>query len=90
MGRSGGRSPGRVAAPSSWSRLKRNRLEPVTRASAEERTQFRDEHPDWELAGEEITRTFRFADFSEAMAFVTRVALAAEAADHHPDIDIRW
>ena len=30
------------------------------------------------------------ADFVEAMGFVTRVALVAEKAFHHPDIDIRW
>jgi pterin-4a-carbinolamine dehydratase len=40
--------------------------------------------------GEEIGRTFEFSDFGEAMGFVARVALAAERADHHPDIDIRW
>jgi 4a-hydroxytetrahydrobiopterin dehydratase len=32
-----------------------------------------------------IFRTFSFKNFSEAFAFMTRVALAAEAADHHPD-----
>ena len=37
-----------------------------------------------------MTRTFTFGNFGEAMAFVTRIALAAEALDHHPDIDIRW
>jgi 4a-hydroxytetrahydrobiopterin dehydratase len=37
-----------------------------------------------------MRRTFEFADFGEAMGFVTTVALAAESADHHPDIDIRW
>ena len=37
-----------------------------------------------------MMRTYTFDDFGEAMAFVTRTALAAEALDHHPDIDIRW
>lgn len=32
-----------------------------------------------------ITRSFRFAGFGEAFAFMTRVALAAERADHHPE-----
>ena len=32
-----------------------------------------------------ITRTFTFADFNEAFGFMTRVALAAEKADHHPE-----
>jgi 4a-hydroxytetrahydrobiopterin dehydratase len=47
-------------------------------------------HPDWSWADTEITRTFEFADFNESIGFVTRVAMAAEKADHHPDIDIRW
>ncbi len=47
-------------------------------------------HPAWELDDNSIVRSFRFADFVEAMGFVTRVALLAEKADHHPDIDIRW
>ena len=32
-----------------------------------------------------IRRTFHFKDFSEAFGFMTRVALAAETADHHPE-----
>jgi 4a-hydroxytetrahydrobiopterin dehydratase len=32
-----------------------------------------------------IAREFKFKDFSAAFAFMTRVALAAEKADHHPD-----
>jgi 4a-hydroxytetrahydrobiopterin dehydratase len=32
-----------------------------------------------------ITRDFKFKDFSEAFGFMTRVALLAQAADHHPD-----
>lgn len=35
--------------------------------------------------GKAIRRTFTFADFSAAFAFMTRVALLAETADHHPD-----
>ncbi len=47
-------------------------------------------HPGWALEGGMIRRTFGFPDFRAAMAFVSRVADAAEAADHHPDIDIRY
>jgi 4a-hydroxytetrahydrobiopterin dehydratase len=54
------------------------------------RNRFLTDHPDWKLDGASITRTFVFVDFNEAMGFVNRVALAAEVADHHPDIDIRW
>jgi 4a-hydroxytetrahydrobiopterin dehydratase len=41
--------------------------------------------PDWTLDGEHLRRTFRFRDFVEAFAFMTRVALLAERADHHPE-----
>lgn len=43
--------------------------------------------PHWshDAAEDKITRQFRFDDFSEAFAFMTRVALLAEKADHHPD-----
>jgi 4a-hydroxytetrahydrobiopterin dehydratase len=46
--------------------------------------------PGWERAGDEIVKTFELPTFPEAIAFVTRIADKAEAADHHPDIDIRW
>ena len=55
-----------------------------------QRREFADAHPDWALHGESIVRTFEFANFGEAMGFVTSVAIAAERAFHHPDIDIRW
>jgi len=43
--------------------------------------------PGWTLTddGLAITRRFKFADFREAFAFMTQVALAAERADHHPE-----
>jgi 4a-hydroxytetrahydrobiopterin dehydratase len=44
----------------------------------------------WQRNGEIISRTFQFKDFAVAMEFVNAVALAAEEAQHHPDIDIRW
>ncbi|MFQ5948272.1 MAG: 4a-hydroxytetrahydrobiopterin dehydratase, partial [Acidimicrobiia bacterium] len=62
----------------------------ATPLDAEQRSQFASAHAAWSRDGEKITRTFQFVDFAEAMGFVTRVALAAEAVDHHPDIDIRW
>lgn len=46
--------------------------------------------PDWSELGEAIQRTFAFKTFAEAMAFVNRVAAAAETANHHPDILIRY
>ena len=44
----------------------------------------------WELVRKEIRRTFQLTDFVHAMGFVNSVALLAEKANHHPDIDIRW
>jgi 4a-hydroxytetrahydrobiopterin dehydratase len=41
---------------------------------------------DWRREGDEIIRDWKFGDLSEAMAFVNRVAEAAEEANHHPDI----
>ncbi|GMU78655.1 MAG: putative pterin-4-alpha-carbinolamine dehydratase [Acidimicrobiia bacterium] len=46
--------------------------------------------PGWERAGETITRTFELATFPAAIDFVVRIAAAAEAANHHPDLDIRY
>ena len=37
-----------------------------------------------------LIRTIRFEDFSEAFAFLTRVALHAEKADHHPEFTSVW
>jgi 4a-hydroxytetrahydrobiopterin dehydratase len=48
--------------------------------------------PEWTLAADRttITRDLRFADFSTAFAFMTAVALDAQAADHHPDWSNSW
>ena len=54
------------------------------------RAAFIEKHGEWAMQGESISRTFIHRDFNESMGFVNRVALAAEVANHHPDIDIRW
>ena len=46
--------------------------------------------PGWSRRGDVLTRTYQFRNFAESMDFVNRVADAAESADHHPDIDIRY
>lgn len=46
--------------------------------------------PEWSGINDEIQRTFKFDDFARAMAFVNRVAEAAEAMRHHPDVLIRY
>jgi 4a-hydroxytetrahydrobiopterin dehydratase len=43
---------------------------------------------DWRREGEAIVRQWELEDFAQAMAFVNRVADAAEAANHHPDIHL--
>jgi 4a-hydroxytetrahydrobiopterin dehydratase len=47
--------------------------------------------PGWSSEGSHyIERTITFADFRQALAFVNQVGEFAEAANHHPDIDIRY
>jgi 4a-hydroxytetrahydrobiopterin dehydratase len=43
-----------------------------------------------EDGGKALVRTFRFKDFSEAFAFLTRVAMHAEKVDHHPEFTNVW
>jgi 4a-hydroxytetrahydrobiopterin dehydratase len=60
---------------------------PITRLTDEERNEALAELPHWTLSpdGLAITRTLTFADFAEAFGFMTRVAILAEKADHHPE-----
>lgn len=44
----------------------------------------------WTRSNDEIRKTFTFATFPAAIAFVTHVGFLAEAAGHHPDFDIRY
>lgn len=53
--------------------------------SAAERDEALAALPGWELREGRLCRSLRFADFSAAFAFMTRVALQAERLDHHPD-----
>lgn len=46
--------------------------------------------PGWRREGKTIVREFGFKDFLGAIDFVNQIAEAAEAAWHHPDIDVRW
>ncbi|HEX3947471.1 MAG TPA: 4a-hydroxytetrahydrobiopterin dehydratase [Acidimicrobiales bacterium] len=45
---------------------------------------------DWSRDGDALVKVAKKADFAGALAFVDAVGQLAEAADHHPDIDIRW
>jgi 4a-hydroxytetrahydrobiopterin dehydratase len=44
----------------------------------------------WKEIDGALEREFQFADFAEALAFVNRVGELAEAANHHPDVEIHW
>ena len=59
----------------------------VEKLNAEKRASFLSEHSEWrEVEGQDaVQRTIIFADFGVAFAFMSRVALAAEKADHHPE-----
>ena len=59
----------------------------IPRLTEEERARWLDCLPQWSVArgGAAIERRFAFADFSEAFAFMARVALLAEKHDHHPE-----
>jgi 4a-hydroxytetrahydrobiopterin dehydratase len=46
--------------------------------------------PGWKLKRNAIERAYEFSDFVQAMGFVNRLAEAAEAVNHHPDITINY
>jgi 4a-hydroxytetrahydrobiopterin dehydratase len=48
------------------------------------------ELPGWELREGKLHREFKFKNFVEAFSFMTRVALKAEAMNHHPDWSNAW
>jgi len=42
--------------------------------------------PEWKVVDAKLNRTFKFDDFVQAFAFMTKVAIVAEKMDHHPEI----
>jgi len=44
----------------------------------------------WERHDAELVKVVRRQDFAEALAYVNEVGALAEAADHHPDVELRW
>ena len=53
---------------------------------------YRRQTPEWELLddGRRLRRSFKFANFREALGFVARVGELAEAERHHPEIAFGW
>jgi 4a-hydroxytetrahydrobiopterin dehydratase len=49
-----------------------------------------EQHLHWSREGDVLVTTVTLHDFAAALSFVNTVGAAAEAANHHPDIDIRW
>lgn len=60
---------------------------PVPQLTQDERDWALSGLPEWSLRDDKlaIVRKFKFADFSQAFAFMTRVALIAEKRGHHPE-----
>ena len=58
--------------------------------SAAEISQALHSIPGWTLSGNAIQRVYQFSNFVQAMEFVNRIAEAAEAVNHHPDITINY
>lgn len=65
---------------------------PIARLTDAERADALAELSRWRLRedGSAIERSFRFADFSQAFAFMARVAMLAEKLDHHPEWSNVW
>ena len=60
------------------------------RLSAEELAKRHRALPDWEVADDRLTKTFRFANYYETLAFVNAVAWIAHRQDHHPDLSVHY
>ncbi len=58
--------------------------------SPEELSALLAEHPAWSLDRGMLIRSCTLPTFPQAIAFVNQIAVLAEQADHHPDIDIRY
>ena len=58
--------------------------------SADDLADFLKTHAGWRVENGQLTRTYEHPTFLEGIAFVQKVAQAAETQDHHPDIDIRY
>ena len=51
---------------------------------------FLSARPGWERHGDRLVRTFGFATWPDAIAFVVKVGILAEVKDHHPELQVSW
>jgi 4a-hydroxytetrahydrobiopterin dehydratase len=58
--------------------------------SDEDLTEFLAAHPGWTMVDGALHRELSFADFAEAFAFMTRVAIWADKLNHHPEWSNVW
>ena len=65
-------------------------VDPLDRAQAD--TLLKDLHDDWSINedSKEISRTCKFGNYYQTMAFVNALAWVAHAEDHHPDIEVGY
>jgi 4a-hydroxytetrahydrobiopterin dehydratase len=59
-------------------------------AEADVDAELQEQQLHWVREGDVLVTTVKLHDFAAALAFVNAIGAAAEAANHHPDIDIRW
>ena len=62
----------------------------MKKLSEQEMSNLLAREPHWKFSNGKLVRVWKFATFLDAMAFVNHVADMAEAAGHHPDVDIRY
>ena len=65
-------------------------MTPATKLSEQEVAAALAKLPGWSVQNGSLHRAFEFKDFSQAFGFMTRVAMAAEAMNHHPDWSNAW
>ncbi len=65
-------------------------MSPEVLSPSEVDTALAEQQIGWERDDDELRTTVKLHDFAAALEFVNAVGAAAEAANHHPDIDIRW
>lgn len=58
--------------------------------SAEQVSARVSEYPGWKVENNALVKTYTLKSFPDAIAFVTRLAFDAEAADHHPDLHVNY